>query len=237
MEEFLLQAPIPGQSLTDEPKNFPWENPADISEPNEALMYHIERINNPTILEDLYSLIEIGFPLYSLSESMLSVAVMEGVHSVDMSLSLAPLIYQQLVQIAEEADLPYKTGLEEDDVIKTEKQKDKLEALIRKEINSMPDDEENEEGLLEDILDSLNDSQPDYDKMNDREEDTLPITPNSPPKPFQFEGDPDTYEEYKEETAPPEEGGPFNPYPLGSDENPLMAEGKPSKGLMSRGEV
>ena len=49
MEEFLLQAPIPGQSLTDEPKNFPWENPADISEPNEALMYHIERINKPAV--------------------------------------------------------------------------------------------------------------------------------------------------------------------------------------------
>ena len=41
-------------------------------------------------------------------------------------------------------------------------------------------------------------------------------------------------EEFEEETAPPEEGGPFNPFPLGSDENPLMAESKPTKGLMSR---
>ena len=36
MEEFLLQAPVPGQSLTDEPKNFPWERPADITDQNEA---------------------------------------------------------------------------------------------------------------------------------------------------------------------------------------------------------
>jgi len=231
MEEFLLQAPIPGQSLTDEPKNFPWENPADISDPNEALMYHIERINKPAILEDLYSLIEIGFPLYSLSESMLSVAVMEGIHSVDMSLSLAPLIYQQLVQIAEEAELPYKTGLEEDDVIKTEKQKDKLETLIRKEINSMPDDEENEEGLLEDVLDSLSDSQPNYDdldvidKMKDRTEDPIPKM-DSPPRPFGEDNNTDQEPDLNLE-------GPLNPNELGTDSNPIMA----GKGLMSRGEV
>ena len=236
MEEFLLQAPIPGQSLTDEPKNFPWENPADISEPNEALMYHIERINKPAVLEDIYSLIELGFPLYSLSESMLSVAVMEGIHSVDMSLSLAPLIYQQLVQIAEEADLTYKTGLEEDDVIKTEKQKEKLEALIRKEINSMPDDDEDEEGLLGDILDSLNDSQPNYDnldfidKMKDKKEDIVPSTPTSPPKPFGQDMTPE--KEFKRGEEPRYEG-PINPDELGTDSNPIMA----GKGLMSRGVV
>ena len=67
MEEFLLQAPIPGQSLTDEPKNFPWENPPEISDSNEALQYHIERLSNPEVLEDFYTLIELGYPFTFIS--------------------------------------------------------------------------------------------------------------------------------------------------------------------------
>ena len=47
MEEFLLQAPIPGQSLTDEPKNFPWERPAEMSDPEEAIKFHLENLNEP----------------------------------------------------------------------------------------------------------------------------------------------------------------------------------------------
>jgi|TARA_R110001592_G_scaffold7892_1_gene43649 hypothetical protein len=235
MEEFLLQAPIPGQSLTDEPKNFPWENPAELNTIDEALKYHIDRLTkNPEALEDLYTLIDIGYPLRSLAESMTSVAVMEGIHSIDISLSLNTTLYQELVELAEEANLDYITGLEEDDVAKKEKQEQKLESQLRRELKKM-EDEEGAEGyddsLLEEALDFLSDDTPIDEK------ETLPITPYSPPKLFGDEGSPDTYEEYREETAPPEEGGPFNPYPLGSDENPLMAEGKPSKGLMSRGEV
>ena len=125
-----------------------------------------------------------------------------------------------------------------------EKEKDKLEALLRKELNKMEDEigaEGYDDSLIEGALDFLSESKPNYgnsdaiENMKDREEDTLPITPNSPPKPFQFEDNSD--KEFRRETAPPEEGGPFNPYPLGSDENPLMAEGSPSKGLMSRGAV
>ena len=244
MEEFLLQAPIPGQSLTDEPKNFAWERPPEISDSNEALRYHIEKLSDPEVLEDMYTLIELGYPLRPLAESMLSVAVMEGIHSVDISLSLTPVLFNQLIEIAEEADLTYKTGLEPDDEGKEEKQKDKLEALLRKELNKMEDEigaEGYDDSLIEGALDFLSESKPNYgnsdaiENMKDREEDTLPITPNSPPKPFQFEDNSD--KEFRRETAPPEEGGPFNPYPLGSDENPLMAEGQPSKGLMSRGAV
>tara|TARA_R110001606_G_scaffold13543_1_gene58606 strand:+ start:1138 stop:1869 length:732 start_codon:yes stop_codon:yes gene_type:complete len=243
MEEFLLQAPIPGQSLTDEPKNFAWERPPEISDSNEALRYHIEKLSDPEVLEDMYTLIELGYPLRPLAESMLSVAVMEGIHSVDISLSLTPVLFNQLIEIAEEADLTYKTGLEPDDEGKEEKQKDKLEALLRKELNKMEDEigaEGYDDSLIEGALDFLSDSKPNYgnsdaiEDMKDRKEDTLPNTPSSPNKPFQFEGNPDKEFNRGEE---PRYEGPLNPNELGTDSNPIMAEGQPSKGLMSRGAV
>mgnify|MGYP003125604272 CR=1 FL=1 len=102
---------------------------ADLNTIDEALRYHIDRLTtNPEALEDLYTLIDIGYPLRSLAESMTSVAVMEGIHSIDISLSLNTTLYQELVELAEEANLDYITGLEEDDVAKKEKQEQKLEA-------------------------------------------------------------------------------------------------------------
>ena len=43
----LFNRPIPGQALTDEPKNYPWERPPEISEPNEVIRYHLDRISDP----------------------------------------------------------------------------------------------------------------------------------------------------------------------------------------------
>ena len=42
----LFDAPIPGQSLTSEPKNAPFERPPEIVNPEEALMVHLKRLND-----------------------------------------------------------------------------------------------------------------------------------------------------------------------------------------------
>jgi len=41
----VFSAPIPGQSLTDTPKNYPWERPAEITDPREAIKFHLDGIN------------------------------------------------------------------------------------------------------------------------------------------------------------------------------------------------
>ena len=45
MTEAALRAAIPGQSLTDTPKNYPWERPAEIADPDEAIRYHMDRVS------------------------------------------------------------------------------------------------------------------------------------------------------------------------------------------------
>ena len=54
----VLAAPIPGQSLTKEPKNMRFERPPDIADPLEALDMHIDNITRPEALRDAFHFLE-----------------------------------------------------------------------------------------------------------------------------------------------------------------------------------
>jgi len=233
IQENLFQSAIPGQSLTDTPKNFPWERPAEMSDPEEAIKFHLENLNEPEVLEDVITLIELGYPLRALSESILTAATMNGKHSIDINLIISPIIYEQLKVIADEAGVPYKTGMEENERAAEEKQTEKLEALIRKEINKMDDEigaEGYDDSTLEDALMFLQDSTPDYNTIEDMDADNIEELENIDRtrelNPGFDELSPLLDPNYK----PPQERGPMYPFPKGTDKNPIMA----GNGLMSR---
>ena len=48
-----FNAPIPGQSLTKTPNNYPWERPPEISNVDEAVIRHIENISEPKAIDNL----------------------------------------------------------------------------------------------------------------------------------------------------------------------------------------
>ena len=51
---------IPGQSLTDEPKNFPWERPPEIVDPDEAIKHHLTYLGQPEAVESTLFVLESG---------------------------------------------------------------------------------------------------------------------------------------------------------------------------------
>ena len=132
----VFSAPIPGQSLTDEPRNAPWERPAEISDPREAIKFHIDGLNKPETIDNVLELIQIGVPLRALSETMLTTAQMEGIHSVDVSLIIRDVIKEELISIAEEAGIDYVTGDEPDKADVKEKEEQEVLALLRKKIGA-----------------------------------------------------------------------------------------------------
>ena len=46
--------PIPGESLTGEPRNNPWEQPAQMSDVNEVAAYYVERLDNEEVITGLW---------------------------------------------------------------------------------------------------------------------------------------------------------------------------------------
>lgn len=110
----MFNAPIPGQSLTSEPKNYPWENPPEFPAPEDALMWHMDRLQEPKRVKALLGTLELGLDVVTLTEGILRLAVADGRHSIDVSLIIAPVIHEYIVGTAEAAGVEYKEGLEED---------------------------------------------------------------------------------------------------------------------------
>ena len=111
----VFNGPIPGQSLTSEPKGLPFERPPEIADPIKALEMHIENMSQPEALEDALFFLEMGVDLVSLVEGILRSAVMEGLHSLDVSLIIAPVLHEHIKSYAVLADIEFDEGFEDPD--------------------------------------------------------------------------------------------------------------------------
>ena len=128
-----MLAPIPGQSLTDEPNNFAWERPPEIVDPNDAIRFHMERLSEKPVAESVMFLMELGYPVDVLTRSMLTASVGEGIHSIDVSLIAAPVIEKELSYMARTAGIEYKETFGNDKT-EDEVQEDKLRILIKQKL-------------------------------------------------------------------------------------------------------
>ena len=140
----LLKAPIPGQSLTDEPKNYPWENPPEIVDPEEAIAMHMSKFNDPEVIDNMLDLLELGFPVRALAESILTASVAAGWHNIDISLIIAPFMHEHIKSIAMEAGVSFKEGLDEPDADKEAKERESIRARVSKALSEMPEEEQDE---------------------------------------------------------------------------------------------
>ncbi len=111
----MFEAPIPGQSLTNEPKNYPWENAARLNTPEDAIVYHLERLNQPKRAEAMLDFLQLDIDVVTMTEGILRNAVANGEHSVDVSMIIAPIIHEHIVGLADATGIDYDEGLDEDD--------------------------------------------------------------------------------------------------------------------------
>jgi hypothetical protein len=95
----MFSAPIPGQSLTTEPKGFPWERPPEIVDPEEAIQFHLARLSEPEMLDVILDLIEVEeLTVKTLTSGILRGAVAGGMHTIDVALLIAPVIHEFIKQ-------------------------------------------------------------------------------------------------------------------------------------------
>lgn len=169
----LFKAPIPGQSLTDEPKNYPWENPPEITDPEEAMAMHMSKFNDPEVIDNMLDLLDIGFPVRAMAESILTTSVAAGWHSVDVSLIIAPFMHEHIISIAKEAGVDYVEGFEDDEEAKQERQRQIILAKANKMLKDTPEGERDAgyEMAME-SLGILDKPESEYETMQDEEAET-----------------------------------------------------------------
>ena len=109
----MFDRPIPGQSLTEAPRNAPYERPPEVTDPEQAVQIHLERLTRPEVMEDALFFLEMGVDLVSLVEGILRSAVMQGIHSLDVSLIIAPVLHEYIKSAADTLEVEYDEGFED----------------------------------------------------------------------------------------------------------------------------
>lgn len=142
-EKPMLDGPIPGQSLTSEPGARPWEQPAKYSTIEEAIEFYIDSLSQPKKMAGLLDKIEEGAPLTLIADTLQTQGVTQGLHSLDVGILISPVLIEFMKASAEQADVPYTIGTEEEDV--ANEQDEAMATRISKELY----EEEQEPSMME----------------------------------------------------------------------------------------
>ena len=106
---------VPGQSLTNEPGNYPWEHPPQFTDPKEASEFLWEKLHSPKMLEQMIMLLESQVPVEALVRVVLFNGFSEGKWTPDLAILLAPILTQQIIAIGKKAEIKSMRILLNDD--------------------------------------------------------------------------------------------------------------------------
>lgn len=141
-----FDAPIPGQSLTDTPGNYPWEHSPNVTRVEDAMMYLTERFTEEENAQNLVSMLKAGVPVEAIARVVLFAGFTEGKWSVD----LAILIGEPLMKLI--AAIGSRLGLKEMYISMKRKKKTNVgdEMIVRNEVSKSMEDIEEELSEKED---------------------------------------------------------------------------------------
>lgn len=149
-----FNAPIPGQSLTTTPKNYSWERPPLLANLDDVVERHIKQISKPDAIDNILFVLEAGLPINVLVEVFLTNAVSKGIHNIDVSLLVAPILHKEILQLARTAEIDFKEYFD-DSKVKEENKKGKAIALLRKALREDDNKEDAGVQILTELTETL----------------------------------------------------------------------------------
>ena len=66
-----FDAPVPGQSLTDTPGNYPWEHPPLYTDPEEVTEFIWQTLHSEQLLEQVIAMLDAGVPVEAIARVIL----------------------------------------------------------------------------------------------------------------------------------------------------------------------
>ena len=135
-EQNPFDTPIPGQSLTDTPGNYPWEHSPQFATVEDASHSIWNGIHKEDTMEKILVLLDAGLTVEEIVKVIVFAGFVEGKFNPDVGLLLVPIVSDMLVAMGK------KAGIEK---IKLERPKENTtEQLIETIIQQEPDDMEEE---------------------------------------------------------------------------------------------
>ena len=166
----MFRKPIPGQSWTTPPGNFAWERPPKTTNVEEAIDMHLDRLSNPEVMEGIADMLEIGFPMRALTETIMTSAVASGIHSIDVGLIIAPVVHEQLKVIAAEIGVEYDEGFDEPTEKKEATERARVQVLLQKEMQKSKGASKEVKDMMQAASDTLDKPEAEYTQATETAE-------------------------------------------------------------------
>jgi len=114
-QEVMIDAPIPGQSLTAPVGGRPWQQPPQYATVEDALdLLYFPKFQDLDFSNQILEVIDLGVPLTTIANSFQMASVMDGKHTIDVGILIIPVLVELMINMAEANDVEYNSGMEKD---------------------------------------------------------------------------------------------------------------------------
>lgn len=100
-----FDAPIPGESLTREPGNSPWEQPPQFTNPMTAADFLFQQLLKPSTLKGILTMLKMGVPAEALARILIFTGFTEGKWTPDIAMLLFKPVMAMIVGIGGRAGI------------------------------------------------------------------------------------------------------------------------------------
>ena len=94
-----FDTPIPGQSLTDEPGNYPWEHPPQYVTTDGAADHLWNRMSEPEFAEQIIAMLDAGVPVEAIGRTVLFGGFLTGKFCQDVAFIIAEPVMKMIATI------------------------------------------------------------------------------------------------------------------------------------------
>ena len=98
-----FDTPIPGQSLTDTPKNWAWENPPRFTNPEKAAQFIWGKLHKKDTASKILILLEAGVSVEALTKVIIFSGFIEGAYTPDVAFLITPIIEKMILAMGKAA--------------------------------------------------------------------------------------------------------------------------------------
>lgn len=103
-----MNRPVPGESLTREPGNAPWEQPPQYAKLEEALSFYMEKFEEDDFIEELLFILSNDMPIELVVDNMLLYNEMNGKHTGDVSILVGPILHEYIKALCEVSEIEFR---------------------------------------------------------------------------------------------------------------------------------
>ena len=100
-----FDAPVPGQSLTDTPGNYPWEHPPQFTDPEEATEFIWQTLHTEEFMEQVIGMLDAGVPIEAITRVIVFGGFVEGKFTPDVGFLITEPVMKMLMAIGVRAGI------------------------------------------------------------------------------------------------------------------------------------